>query len=110
LITDSATVSFRSGVRKKFVFNGRSVTEERVDNETLDSLICGGIGAARSQVGNVRSKNWFSGAWFLNPATNEYTFVPVDLFCNSPYGGLYSTMFRLPPRFHERRPQFGDRP
>jgi hypothetical protein len=49
----------------------------------------------RNLVNPVRRRRWFAGAWYLDPSTDEYTFVPGDRYCKSPYGGDYSVTYRI---------------
>lgn len=61
----------------------------------------------RSQVdGNRGIKRSYSlgGLWFLNEATNQYTFVPKSWDYRSPYGGKYSIKYTVQSFF--RQPRF----
>lgn len=83
------------GASKEVVTTGDSVAQSSLDKNSKDSF---NIWTEHRMVRalTVRRRNiWYAGAWFLHPETNEYTFVPGDRHCKSPYGGNYSAMFRV---------------
>jgi hypothetical protein len=49
------------------------------------------------------------GIWFLNSATNEYTFLPAKRFYKSPFGGEYSVVLQreIPTRLRRPRDPLG---
>lgn len=79
---------------------GRSLsgdTELSFNRQTQDGF---DVWSSRSRLGNGtgRIRHFFSlgGLWFLNEATNQYTFVPKAWDYRSPYGGKYSIKYTAP--------------
>ncbi|HBB97649.1 MAG TPA: hypothetical protein DC054_19885 [Blastocatellia bacterium] len=86
--------------RKRLVAGGSTIAQFALEKENWDSFdVWSGSRTARSEPIPRRGR-WLvrialAGAWFLNPSTNEYTFVPGERYCKSPYGGDYSAMYRI---------------
>jgi len=88
------------GARKRLVASGSTIAPSALEKENWDSFdVWSGRRTARSEPIPRRGR-WLvsialAGAWFLNPLTNEFTFVPGERSCKSPYGGDYSAMYRI---------------
>jgi hypothetical protein len=84
------------GARKILVVNGSNLTSTSLDKDDQSSFdVWSERRAMRNLVSPVRRKRWWAGAWYLDPSSNEYTFVPGDRYCKSPYGGDYSVTYRI---------------
>jgi hypothetical protein len=82
------------GSTKRIVVHGQSRTTSPLDKDSRDSFdFWSTLRDARNHRGRPRG-NW-SGLWFLNPTTSEYTFVPALQPWKSPYGGSYSTVYLI---------------
>jgi len=90
------TAAGQFGGRKRIVTRGENRFASSLDKETVDSFdIWSDWRNARSRYAGARRRQWYAGLWFFNPATREFTFVPGERLCKSPYGGTYSTMYLL---------------
>ena len=84
------------GARKRLIINGANLTPSSLDkNEQSSFDVWSDRRVMRNLVNPVRRRLWFAGAWYLDPATDEYTFVPGDRYCKSPYGGDYSVTYKI---------------
>jgi len=84
------------GARKSLIFNGSNLTRSSLDKDYQTSFdVWSERRGLRNLVNPVRRRLWFAGAWYLDPASDEYTFVPGDRYCKSPYGGDYSVTYRI---------------
>ena len=84
------------GARKRLIINGANLTPSSLDkNEQSSFDVWSERRVMRNLVNPVRRRLWFAGAWYLDPATDEYTFVPGDRYCKSPYGGDYSVTYKI---------------
>ena len=82
------------GSGKRIVVRGDSRVTASLDKDSRDSFdIWSDRRIARTFF--TPRKWWYAGLWFLNPETSEYTFVPGERVCKSPYGGSYSTSYLL---------------
>jgi hypothetical protein len=82
------------GSGKRIVVRGESRVTAPLDKDSRDSFdIWSDRRIARTLF--TPRKWWYAGLWFLNPETSEYTFVPGERVCKSPYGGSYSTSYLL---------------
>jgi hypothetical protein len=95
LVYDGSVVATgQIGSGKRIVMRGQSRVISSLDKDSRDSFdIWSGRRNVQTQFTPRRS--WYAGLWFLNPETSQYTFVPGERICKSPYGGSYSTMYRL---------------
>ena len=94
LLVYSGSVESRGeiGSGKRIMMRGESRVTSLLDKDSRDSF------DFWSDRRNARTlftpkRWWFAGLWFLNPETSEYTFVPGERVCKSPYGGSYSTSY-----------------
>jgi len=84
------------GARKSLSFNGSNLTRSSLEKDYQTSFdVWSERRVFRNLVNPVRRRLWFAGAWYLDPASDEYTFVPGDRYCKSPYGGDYSVTYRI---------------
>jgi hypothetical protein len=84
------------GARKSLIFNGSNLTRSSLDKDYQTSFdVWSERRVMRNLVNPVRRRLWFAGAWYLDPSSDEYTFVPGDRYCKSPYGGDYSVTYRI---------------
>ena len=84
------------GARKRLIVNGSSLGRSSLDKDEQSSFdVWSERRVMRNLVNPVRRRRWFAGAWYLDPASDEYTFVPGDRYCKSPYGGDYSVTYRI---------------
>lgn len=84
------------GARKRLIVNGSNLTRSSLDKDEQTSFdVWSERRVMRDLVNPVRRKRWFAGAWYLDPSSDEYTFVPGDRYCKSPYGGDYSVTYRI---------------
>jgi len=92
----SVSAEGEMGGGKRIVARGQSRIASSFDKDARDSFdIWSDRRNARSQFASVRRRWWYAGLWFFNAETGEYTFVPGERVCKSPYGGLYSTMYLM---------------
>ena len=92
----AVTAAGEIGARKRTVIRGENRFASTLDKENVDSFdIWSEWRIALSRFANARRRSWYAGLWFLDPVTGEYTFVPGERVCKSPYGGSYSTMYIL---------------
>lgn len=103
LIYDGAVRSDRTEInaRNRLVGGGSTIAQSTLEKENRDSFdVWSGRRTARDEPSANRRARWLAGlavagAWFLNPSTNEYTFVPGgERYYKSPYGGEYSAKYR----------------
>jgi hypothetical protein len=96
------------GSGKRIMMRGESRVTSSLDKDSRDSF---DIWSDRRNAQTLFTPRawWYAGLWFLNPETAEYTFVPGDRLCKSPYGGSYSTRFLLSQTSRRLRPSV-DRP
>jgi hypothetical protein len=82
------------GSGKRIIVRGQSRVTSSFDKDSRDSL---DIWSDRRNARTLFTPRrwWYAGLWFLNPETSEYTFVPGERVCKSPYGGSYSTSYLL---------------
>jgi len=84
------------GARKRLIVNGANLTRSSLDKDDQSSFdVWSERRVTRNLVSPVVRKLWFAGAWYLDPSSDEYTFVPGDRYCKSPYGGDYSVTYRI---------------
>ena len=84
------------GARKKLSVSGSNLTRSALDkNEQASFDVWSDRRVMRNLVNPTRRRMWFAGAWYLDPSLDEYTFVPGDRECKSPYGGDYSVTYRV---------------
>jgi hypothetical protein len=84
------------GARKRLILNGSNLTRASLDKGDQSSFdVWSERRVMRNLVNPVRRRLWFAGAWYLDPSSDEYTFVPGDRYCKSPYGGDYSVTYRI---------------
>jgi hypothetical protein len=84
------------GGRKRLIVSGANLTRASLDKDDLSSFdIWSDRRVMRSLASPVGRRRWFAGAWYLDPSSDEYTFVPGDRYCKSPYGGNYSVTYRI---------------
>jgi hypothetical protein len=96
------------GARKKVIVSGSNLTRASLDKDDQTSFdVWSDRRVMRSLVKPSRRRMWFAGAWYLNPSLDEYTFVPGDRECKSPYGGDYVVTYRVrgPRSFRRMEPQ-----
>jgi hypothetical protein len=108
LVYDGAVVAGNEiGSGKRIVMRGQSRVVSSLDKDSRDSF---DVWSERRNVQTLFSPRtwWYAGLWFLNPETSEYTFVPGERVCKSPYGGSYSTMYQRDHTSRQLRPP-GDR-
>jgi hypothetical protein len=90
----SVLSSAEIGSGKRIIMRGETRVTSSLDRDSRDSFdIWSDRRNARTQF--TPKKWWYAGLWFLTPETSEYTFVPGERVCKSPYGGSYSTSFLL---------------
>jgi hypothetical protein len=80
------------GSGKRITMRGESRVSSSLDKDGRDSF---DIWSDRR---NVRTQFtpkrwWYAGLWFLNPETSEYTFVPGERVCKSPWWILFDKLF-----------------
>jgi hypothetical protein len=82
------------GSGKRIVMRGQNRVTSSLDKESRDSF---DLWSDRRNAGTLFTpkRGWYAGLWFFNPETSEYTFVPGERICKSPYGGSYSTSYLL---------------
>ena len=84
------------GAKKKLVISGTNVTRSSLDKDDQTSFdVWSDRRVMRNLVSPSRRKRLFAGAWYLDPSSDEYTFVPGERDCKSPYGGDYSVTYRI---------------
>ena len=101
LVYDGAVIAkVEIGSSKRIVMRGQSRAISLFDKDSRDSF---DVWSDRRNVQTLFTprRSWYAGLWFLSPETSEYTFVPGERVCKSPYGGSYSTMYLLS---HTSRP------
>jgi hypothetical protein len=82
--------------RKKMIVSGSNLTRSSLDKDAQNSFdVWSDRRVMRNLVSPTRRRIWFAGAWYLNPLVDEYTFVPGDRECKSPYGGDYVVTYRI---------------
>jgi hypothetical protein len=91
------------GSSKRIVMRGQSRVVSSLDKDSRDSF---DVWSDRKNLQTLFTprRSWYAGLWFLNPETSEYTFVPGERVCKSPYGGSYSTMYLLSHTSRQVRP------
>jgi hypothetical protein len=90
----SVVSSGEMGSGKRIMMRGDTRVTSSLDKDSRDSFdIWSDRRNARTQF--TPKKWWYAGLWFLTPETSEYTFVPGERVCKSPYGGSYSTSYLL---------------
>jgi len=91
------------GSGKRIIMRGANRVTASLDKDSRDSFdVWSGHRTARTLYTPL--KKWYAGLWFLNPETGEYTFVPGERVCKSPYGGSYSTSYSLSHTSQRVRP------
>jgi hypothetical protein len=84
------------GARKRLMVNGSNLTRSSLDKDDQSSFdVWSERRALGYMVNSVLRRFWFAGAWYLDPSSDEYTFVPGDRYCKSPYGGDYSVNYKI---------------
>jgi hypothetical protein len=84
------------GARKRLIVNGSNITRSSLDKDEQSSFdVWSERRVLRDLVNPVRRKLWWAGAWYLDPSSDEYTFVPGGRYCKSPYGGDYLVTYRI---------------
>jgi hypothetical protein len=82
--------------RKKLIVSGSNLTRSSLDKDDQNSFdVWSDRRVMRNLVNPTRRRLWFAGAWYLDPSSDEYTFVPGERDCKSPYGGDYSVTYRI---------------
>jgi hypothetical protein len=82
--------------RKKLIVSGSNLTRASLEKDDRNSFdVWSDRRVMRNLVNPTRRRTWFAGAWYLNPTLDEYTFVPGDRYCKSPYGGDYVVTYRI---------------
>jgi len=96
LISSGSVVNAGKEIGSGKRVHGPNVVVSSFDRESRDSFDAWTLSRdAHSHFNSASTRRWFAGLWFLNSETSEYTFVPGDRTCKSPYGGSYSTMYVL---------------
>lgn len=96
------------GARKKLIVSGANLTRSSLDKDDQNSFdVWSDRRVMRNLVNPTRRRLWFAGAWYLDPSSDEYTFVPGDRECKSPYGGDYVVTYKVsrPRPFRRLEPQ-----
>jgi len=85
------------GARKRLIINGANLTLASLDKDDISSFdVWSELRVMRRLVNPAGRRLSFAGAWYLDPASDEYTFVPGGgRYCKSPYGGNYSVTLRF---------------
>lgn len=84
------------GARKKLIVSGSNLTRASLDKDDQESFdVWSDRRVMRNLVNPTRRRMWFAGAWYLDPASDEFTFVPGERYCKSPYGGDYVVTYRI---------------
>jgi hypothetical protein len=78
-------------------------TESSVSTLAQDGFDIWSSRQRRSGHDHLKQALGIGGLWYLNAATNQYTFVPMLWDHRSPYGGKYSVKYTAPPRLMPRR-------
>jgi hypothetical protein len=82
--------------RKRLIANGANLTRSSLDKDDINSFdVWSARRVMRNLTNPVQMRLWFAGAWYLDPSSDAYTFVPGDRYCKSPYGGNYSVTYRI---------------
>jgi len=92
----------------RLVRDGDSIREFGLDRKAGDNLDIWSL-RRRGLIEFGQARLGSAGIWFLNSATNEYTFLPAKRFYKSPYGGEYSVVLQreIPTRLRRPRDLFG---
>jgi len=87
--------------------DGGSIREFGLDRKAGDNLDIWSL-RRRGLIEFGQTRLTSVGIWFLNSATNEYTFLPAKRFYKSPYGGEYSVVLQreIPTRLRRPRDPF----
>ena len=103
---NAANRMFRAPI--KLVRDGGSVRAFGLDRKAGDNLDIWSL-RRRGLIEFGQARLTAAGIWFLNSATNEYTFLPAKRFYKSPYGGEYSVVLEgeIPTRLRPPRDPFG---